>query len=116
MLLFAAFIGAIVAVAFGAMKSSDVYKGAVSLAASDARVVEALGTPLQTGWWLSGNIKIVNDTGTADLTIPLSGPRGKGSLAVKATKDGGAWEYQRLILRPEGGEAIDLKERGAQQQ
>jgi hypothetical protein len=106
--LFVAFIGFVVAVVFGAIKSTEVYKGAVSIAMHDPRVEAALGTPVEEGWLVSGNVNVENDTGQARLSIPLKGPRGGGNVELKATKEGGKWSYQKLLFRPDSGDPIDL--------
>jgi hypothetical protein len=108
--LFFLFIGAIMALVFGAMKSSDVYKTAVARAKADDRVTAALGTPIREGMFVSGSTNASGGSGEADLAIPLSGPKGKGKLYVVATKSAGTWEFSKLLLEVEGGEKIDLNE------
>jgi hypothetical protein len=103
---FAAFLFLVV---FGALKQSDVYKTAVSRAKSDSRVAAALGTPLEEGWYLSGNTSVNGASGDADIAIPISGPKGKGTIYAVATKSGGEWSYSKLQVKVEStGETIDL--------
>src|SRR5947207_2453356 len=90
---FAAFL---ILVVFGAMKQTDVYKIAVARAKADSRVIAALGTPIQEGWYLSGNTNVNGGSGDADLSIPLSGPKGKATVYAVATKSGGEWSYSKL--------------------
>ena len=48
-------------------------------------------------------------SGNADLTIPISGPKGKGTLYVVATKSAGEWTYSKLVVKIDStGETIDL--------
>lgn len=101
-------IAAIVGVVFKAMKSSDVYREALRRAQSHPEVQAALGTPIEAGWWMSGQININNDTGNANITIPISGPQGKGTIHAVATKEGGRWRYSRLEVQVAGGTAINL--------
>lgn len=107
-------LGAIVACvivfgAFAAMKRTDVYKGALERAQNDPRVVAALGSPVNSGWWMSGRInKDTRTGGDADLHIPISGPKAKGELHAVATIENGKWVYETLTVTPEGGTAIDL--------
>src|SRR5690349_3882912 len=89
----AAIIAGIVMFVFGLIKSSDVYKEAVHRAATNPQVIEMLGTPIETGWWVMGNVNINNDNGHANITIPLSGPKGHARLFVRGTEDKGNWEY-----------------------
>ena len=104
---FAAFM---VLVVFGAMKQSDAYKMAVARAKSDPRVTSALGTPITEGWFLSGKTSVNGGSGEADLTIPISGPKGKANIYAIATKSGGDWTFSKLSVKIEGsGETIDLE-------
>ena len=104
-----AFVAFLVLVVFGAMKQSDAYKMAVARAKSDPRVTSALGTPISEGWFLSGNTNVNGASGDADLTIPISGPKGKGTIYAVATKSAGDWTYSKLVVKIDStGETIDL--------
>lgn len=104
-----AFGAFVILVVFGAMKQTDVYKTAVARAKADQRVTAALGTPIEEGWYLSGNTNVSGGSGDADLTIPISGPNGKGTIYVVATKSGGEWKYSKLSVKVDSsGETIDL--------
>lgn len=116
--LFAAFVLGILGLVFGALKSSEPYRHAVAQARADARVVAALGTPIQAGWFVQGNFNTDGTHGAADLAIPLDGPAADGTLYVVAGKSAGAWRYetlavtvdgsgQRIVLQGEGMEAAD---------
>ena len=103
------FGAAIVALVFGAFKSSDAYKTAVARAKAHPAVVEALGTPIEEGLFLSGKTNVNGPSGEADLSVPLSGPKGKGTLYVVATKTAGQWTYQTLVFEvAQSGHRIDL--------
>ena len=105
----AAFVGGIMLIVVTAMKSSDPYKVAVQRAETNERVTAALGMPVTEGWFLTGNINVNGGGGNANISVPLSGPKGKGTLYVNALKSEGVWEYQKLFVRVDGtGEAIDL--------
>ncbi len=101
-------IGVIVTIVFGAIKSTDFYKGARMTAEKDPRVIEALGAPVETGFWVSGNVNVSGNTGQADITIPLSGPKGKARLHGVGTRDSSGWHYSELTVKPEAGATIDL--------
>jgi hypothetical protein len=108
LVLFLAFTGAIVFVVFGALKSTDVYKRAVARAQADLRVRAALGDDVHPGIFLSGNTNASGGAGDANLSIPISGNKGKGTIYVVATKSAGEWVYSQLVVKTEGGETIDL--------
>lgn len=99
----------IILVVFGALKQTDVYQTAVARAKADQRVTNALGTPIEEGWFLSGNTNVNGSSGDADLSIPISGPKGKGTIYTVATKSAGEWTYSKLVVKIDStGETIDL--------
>ena len=105
----ACIVAFLVLVVFAALKQSDAYKMAVARAKSDPRVTAALGTPIDEGWYLSGHTNVNNGAGDADLSIPISGPKGKGTIYAVATKSAGDWSYSKLQVKIEStGETIDL--------
>ncbi len=107
--LVAGFVALIVVIVFGAMKSSDVYKTAVARAKSNPAVIEALGSPLKEGLFLSGKTNVDGASGEADLSIPISGPKGSGTIYAVATKSAGQWNYSTLQVEVKGsGQRIDL--------
>ena len=102
------FVVVIMGVVFGSMRSSDPYKEAMQRAQNDPRVTEALGTPIEAGFFVSGSINVDNASGKADLNVPIHGPKGKGSIHVVGTKEGGRWSYTRMLVTPASGPTIDL--------
>jgi hypothetical protein len=109
--LLAAFIAFLVFVVAGVLKQSDPYKNAVARAKADSRVTSALGTPISEGWFVSGSVHTNLGSGDANLTIHISGPKGKGTVTVVGTKSGGRWSYSELAVKIDSsGETIDLNE------
>lgn len=106
--LFAAFIFGILALVFGAMKSSGPYQHAMATAQADPAVGAALGTPIQAGWLVQGNFSSNGGDGEANLAIPLDGPKADGTLFVVAKKHAGEWRYETLAVNVDGGERIVL--------
>jgi hypothetical protein len=110
-LLLACFVFFIMSVVFGAIKSSDAYKGALSKAKSDSRVVSALGSPITDGWFVSGKTNVSGTSGQADMTVPISGPKGKGTIYFVASKFAGQWTFSKLMVEIGAtGQRIDLIE------
>jgi hypothetical protein len=99
-----AFVAVIVVVVFGAMKSSDVYKDGVARAQKDPAVIEALGSPVEDGWFMTGKTEVNGSSGEADLMVPISGPKGKGKLYIVAEKSEGKWTYSKLVVVTDEGE------------
>ena len=104
----ALFFGAVVFGAFGMMKRSDVYREAVARAHASPAVVAALGTPIEEGRMVSGSIQQAGPGGTAQLEIPLSGPKGDGKLYLDAKRSLGKWEFNALVLETPAGSRVDL--------
>ncbi len=75
---------------------------------ANAEVTAVLGTPIDAGF-PSGNIDRTGRSGHADLSIPISGPDGKGTIHLVAEKSDGQWSFSTLevAIRPTG-ELIDL--------
>jgi hypothetical protein len=91
------------------IKASEPYKEGVARAQQSKAVQDALGTPIQVSFVVQGNIKVENDTGEADLTIPLSGPKASGILHVAGTKAAGKWTYTTMVVDvPAAGARVDL--------
>jgi hypothetical protein len=88
-------------------RSSEPYQVGVSRAKANDEVVAALGTPIEEGAFPMGSIEVNGGSGTADLTIPIHGPDGEGTVYVQAEKFGGSWEYRRIVVEVEGRQ-IDL--------
>jgi hypothetical protein len=115
LVLLAGFVAIVGSIVIGAMRSSDAYKHAVAEARKSPEVVEALGTPLREGLFASGSIDVKGPYGTASLAIPLSGPKGEGTVYVEAAKSAGEWKYSTLLVEvKENGRRIDLLKRDAE--
>jgi hypothetical protein len=109
LLLGTGFVVVIASIVFGALKSSDAYKTALVRAKADPRVVAALGSPITDGFMISGKTNVSGTSGHADLTVPISGPKGKGTIYFVASKFAGEWTFSKLIVEvKETGERIDL--------
>ena len=107
-------VGGVAALAYGVfsmMKSADVFTDAIAKARANAAVVEALGSPIEDGLMMSGNINVSGGSGDADLAVPLTGPKGTGTLYIVATKSAGEWRYSTLQVEVESSDQrIDLLE------
>ncbi len=108
-LMVAGFIAAVAYIAFGSVKSSVVYQQAMDKTRSNADVIRELGEPIEAGWLISGRIKVNDSFGSADMSIPVSGPKKSGKVYVVATKRMGKWDFYGLEVEIEGkGERINL--------
>jgi hypothetical protein len=112
LVLFFVFVGSVALIVFSAMKSTDVYKDALARAKANSVVIEALGSPITEGFLVSGNANINVASGETNLSIPISGPNGKATIYVAASKSLGRWIYSGLIVEiAKTHQRIDLLQR-----
>ena len=92
------------------MRSSDVALEAVARAQANPAVAQRLGGRIEEGWLTSGSINVgTGGSGDANLTVPISGPKGNGTVYVTARRIAGVWNYSQMIAGIEStGEKIDL--------
>jgi hypothetical protein len=103
------FVLALMSIIMASFHGSDVYKQALAKASENPQVREQIGEPILAGWLTSGQLNVSGSTGNADLSIPISGPRGKGMIRAIASKSGGVWRFTRLQVNVDGqSSSIDL--------
>ncbi len=102
LMLFILFIAVIVGVIFlGAsslITSSEPYQHAITQAKESDKVKEVLGEPMEEGFVTSSSFNINNDSGTAQMSIPVSGPNGSGVVDLNATMFKGKWTYHTITF------------------
>ena len=99
---------------FGVSKvitASGPFTDAITRANGNADVQATLGTPLTPGLGVSGSLNETNGSGSANFTVPLEGPKGKGTLRVEGRGRGGQWTYSVMEIEA-GGKIINLLEGG----
>src|SRR5947209_13593135 len=104
----AAAVLALVVFVFSVIKRSDVYREAYTRSSNDPRVIAALGTPIDKGWWVLGKVSVDTNGGTANIDFPISGPKGSARVHAAATRDNDTWTYSTLVVRPASGGEIDV--------
>jgi hypothetical protein len=93
---------------FGALRSNEAYRTAVAIARADARLVAALGEPIEEGWLVTGNVEAGGDGAAANLAFSLYGPKADAAVQLRASKHAGQWRHEALVARVESGPEIDL--------
>ena len=88
----AMFVGILVS-----MKSSEAFQLSFARLEASSEVAESLGKPITAGFPM-GSIEVSGPGGTAQLSYSVSGPKGKGTAYVKATKDLGNWHIDRMTF------------------
>lgn len=92
--------GALIALlVFSMIKSSDVYKEALAKAQASEAVQEVMGVPIEGDWYVMGSVRLNGSSGNADLSIPIEGPKGEGTVYLVAQKAAGEWEFSSLVVR-----------------
>lgn len=90
-------------------KSATPYQEALTMAKSDTRVIQILGEPIETNGMAGGELKYTNDKGSADLSIPIKGPKGEATIFVLGEKPEDIWEYVKLeVHMNENDQVINL--------
>jgi len=94
----------LVVLVIGAIKSSDVFEQSMAHVQESPALAEALGSPIEAGVPISGSINIKDSSGNIDVAIPISGPKGSGTVRAVATKSAGTWTLTKLeVDGVEGG-------------
>lgn len=97
------------------MRSSLPDKPALERARANPEVVAALGHPLESKLFGDKNVMVYNSApgekvSKATFSIPVSGPKGTGTILVEGEKRNGKWLYQRMeITLAKTGATIDLR-------
>jgi Cytochrome oxidase complex assembly protein 1 len=89
--------------------TSDCYQQTLARVRTSPEIAQKIGEPLKVGWLASGSINTSNSSGNADISIPISGPKGKGTIYMVAKKSAGLWKFETLQVEVKGETArIDL--------
>jgi hypothetical protein len=105
-----AFVASLLVLIEHKVRSSPVYQASVARAQGSSVVLEQLGSPVNVGWFVQGQLSESTDgSGSATLTIPLEGPKGGGKLRVRAARQARIWRFSILRFIPNGNSpAVDL--------
>lgn len=106
LLLFALFIAGVFELVTSFTTSSDPYKMAVQRAEDSQQVAQEFGHPLKVGAFTSGNIDVSGDSGEAEFSIPISGPRETGHIEVNAKRENGKWLFHTLEVDVDGEDTV----------
>jgi hypothetical protein len=108
-LLSSGFVVAVCSLTFGIMKKCGAYQQAVAAARADSDVIATLGTPIEEGFFVMGEIQLTDNGGYANLSIPITGPNGAATIYAEADKSRGLWNFHTLeVMVEDTGEWIHL--------
>jgi len=96
---------------FSAVKSGSGGDEAFEIVQSNAKVIQALGEPIEKGFGGNYNVNYKNGEKTSKATIPLKGPKGEATLTVKTSGSDDDKVYEVFEIQLENtGEIIDLRD------
>ena len=79
--------------------NNDVTSKAIDLINNEQVIVQQLGSPIDSNGMMQGAISTTNDGGNADISVPLKGPNGTGTMFIKAVKVNDKWNYERIAVQ-----------------
>lgn len=90
------------------MKSSGAYELAMAHATGSPAIEQRLGSPIESGFLVTGSFETSGASGSADLSIPISGPKGKARIYIRAQRIAGQWEPDLLIVQFPDSHRVNL--------
>jgi hypothetical protein len=100
--LFVGFFVLLFTLVTGFIKSSDAYQIPLATAKTNSLVIRAIGSPVKEGFFTSGKVNSGGATGNANLAIPISGPNGRATIHVVATRSDGTWHFSTMTVKANG--------------
>lgn len=109
-----------VVIASHALSVTGLYQQSLAQASHDPNVIAALGQPITSGLrhftaqgsessrTIQGRRMTYRVSGSAALTIELTGPKDIATLHIRATQGSGRWNYQQLSVDTGHQQHIDL--------
>ncbi len=83
-------------------RNADATALAMTTATASPAFVDRIGQPVHKGWLIKGSIEVSPGFGYAELAIPVSGPKGRGTLYALAVKRAGIWRLTFLQFGADG--------------
>lgn len=101
---------AIGSLVFTLLKRSEPAQYALQRASVHPAAVARTGVPLEVGWVVTGSLKYSGSGGAVRLSLPVRGPKGRGTVTIRGERANGRWTYSVLRLVPDDGSApVDLR-------
>ena len=110
LVIFLLFVGSVFWGVTSALEGSQPYEYALEKINQDDEITEVLGTPIEKDGMIQGSYDYSNGKKTANMKIPIAGPKGKGILFVKASGQNDDWTYNVIRVEIKDNESIDLLE------
>ena len=84
------------------IKESEPYTYAFTKAIENEQVISFLGEPIESNGLGSSKYSYKNGSSTANLTIPIKGPKDEGTITVEAEKINDEWTYSTIYVKIDG--------------
>lgn len=81
-----------------------VYAEGMKAAEDSPQVRGSLGSDLRVGWPIGLNAEVSDQTGHAEMDVPLRGSVSQGTLHIQGVKTGGVWTIQTLYALAKGSD------------
>ena len=92
-----ALIGGIFYFLFSGVRSTEPFQRTLQAAQASPEMRAHLGEPITLGFWFTGSVNWNNDHGTADVQIPLKGPKGSTTVHTIGTKaPASPWIFSKM--------------------
>lgn len=108
--LFVIFVGSVFWGVTSALQESQPYEYALEKINQDEEIIRVLGSPIEKDGMIQGSYNYTNGKKSADMIIPVSGPKGSGTLFVEAAGEDDQWTYNVIRVEITDDESIDLLE------
>ena len=80
------------------MKHSDAFTLSLAKVRAHPEVKAALGEPIETGLFVTGEINVKNAEGNAGIQYTVQGPKGSGEAHVRATRQYSQWALDEVVV------------------
>ena len=93
-----------------AIEESQPYEYALEKINTDEDLIKTLGSPIEKDGMVQGSYNYNNGEKSAKMTIPIAGPKGKGTLFVEATGEDDEWTYDVIRVEIDNSETFEIIE------
>jgi hypothetical protein len=103
-------LGAVIAgFTLKSLRDTGVFAEALTRMRQSPEARDLLGEPIEADWKIQGSLQTHNGEGSAQLGIPVHGPKASGTLQVEAYKrDTDTWTFTHLSLEVPDRPTLDL--------
>ncbi|MFY2556205.1 cytochrome c oxidase assembly factor Coa1 family protein [Corallococcus terminator] len=95
------------------LRRNDVHRLVLRTAEASPLATERLGTPLTSSFLTPRAHGSTSNEGLMDFDLTVQGPLGRGVLETQVAYTKDQWTLRRLVLRPEGGDSVELPAGGS---